>query len=540
MAEERQNCWEFKKCGREQNGINAQEMGVCPAALDDSFDGINSGINAGRICWAVAGTLCEGKTQGTFHVKRQSCVKCDFFKIVGRQEGASDSSTKLLKFLADTSDASFLGELTYKWVKSGERFLVQGGVEETAYIIQEGTCLTVVEKNGYLHPTGHWSRGDIVGIRGLFTGEPREAHVEAETDMQLWVLTKHQIDNISQHNPELLALLTEIVASQFDSKRPVADRKIGKYLATDIIGRGAYSIVYKAVHTDLKMVVAVKMMRHNMVVDSGFLFNFRKEAQIVASLNHESILRVYDFEERYKTVFIVMEYLAGQSLRSLLLRLGKLPQLLAVKYLRQICSGLAYAHDKEIIHRDIHPDNIMVLPDDRIKILDFGLACPVGTEDEQIGGALAYQAPELLEGGRADRQSDIYALGITAFELITGKTPFTAEKIMAIFQDGGQRVLPDPSQFSPDILPELRMVILKACQHDREIRYQNISQLICDLAPLLNRNLLATPSQEEQQNTTITFRYSDKQRQDFDRLLLEFGRRSRELNIELDVFQPQD
>jgi len=182
----------------------------------------------------------------------------------------------------------------------------------------------------------------------------------------------------------------------------------------------------------------------------------------------------------------------------------------------------------------------MVLPDDRIKILDFGLACPVGTEDEQIGGALAYQAPELLEGGRADRQSDIYALGITAFELITGKTPFTAEKIMAIFQDGGQRVLPDPSQFSPGILTELRMVILKACQHDREKRYQNISQLICDLAPLLNRNLLATPSQEEQQNTTITFRYSDKLRQDFDRLLLEFGRRSRELNIEFDVFQPQN
>ena len=541
MREERLNCWEFKKCGREPDGTNVQDMGVCPAALDDSFDGINSGINAGRICWAVAGTLCEGKKQGIFTIKRESCVKCDFFKIVGRQESARDSPTKLLKFLADTTDASFLGELTYKWVKAGERFLVQGVVEDTAYIIEEGTCLTVVEKNGSLHPAGHWSRGDIVGIRGLFTGEPREAHVEAETDMYLWVLNKHQIDNISQHNPELLALITEIVASQFDSKRPVADREIGKYIATHIIGRGAYSIVYKAIHRDLNMVVAIKMMRHNMVVDSEFLLNFRNEAQIIASLNHDSILKVYDFEERYKTVFIVTEYLEGESLRNLLMRLGKIPQLLAVKYILQICNGLAYAHERGIIHRDIHADNIMVLPGDRIKILDFGLACPVGTEDEQIGGMLAYQAPELLEGGRADRQSDIYALGITAFELITGKTPFTTNEIMVIFQGNGQRMVPDPACLVPDILPALRRVILKACRHDKKERYHNITELISDLEPLLNLHYVNTlPQEEQQKSTTITFRCSAKQQQDVNRLLMEFSDRARDLDIDFNVYSIQD
>lgn len=541
MREQKLNCWEFKKCGREQNGKNVQEMGVCPAALDDSFDGINSGKHGGRLCWAVAGTFCEGKKQGGFHVKRESCVRCDFFRMVTRQEGASDGPTKLLKFLTETSDDSFLGELTYRFVKAGERFLVQGAVEDTAYIIQEGTCLTVVEKNGALHPAGHSSRGDIVGIRGLFTGEPREAHVEAETDMHLWVLNKHQIDNISHHNPELLALVTEIVASQFDAKGPVADRKIGKYIATEIIGRGAYSIVYKAVHTDLKMVVAIKMMRHNMVVDSGFLLNFRKEAQIIASLNHESILKVYDFEERYKTVFIITEFLEGESLRNLLARLGRIPQLLAVKYIRQICSGLAYAHEKGIIHRDIHADNIMVLPDDRIKILDFGLACPIGTEDEQIGGTLAYQAPELLEGGQADRRSDIYALGITAFELIAGKIPFTPQEIMEIFQRNGQRVIPDPALFVPGIFPELRRFIIKACHHEREERYQDILDALGELAPLATQHLAAIPSREELENSaTITFRYTDKQREDFNRLMREFSRRSRELDIEFDVFKNQD
>ncbi|GAB6194485.1 hypothetical protein JCM39068_42390 [Desulfocastanea catecholica] len=538
MREQKLNCWEFKKCGREQNGRNVQEMGVCPAALDGSFDEINCGTNGGRICWAVAGTFCEGEKQGAFHTKRQSCVKCDFFSLVSHEEGASDTPAKLLKFLTDTSDASFLGELTYRWVKAGERFLVQGVVEDTAYIIEQGTCLTVVEKNDCLYPAGHWSRGDIVGIRGLFTGEPRESHVEAETDMQLWVLHKHQIDNISQNNPELLSLVTEVVASQFDSKRPVADRQIGKYIATDIIGRGAYSIVYKAIHKDLQMAVAIKMMRHNMVIDSGFLQSFRKEAQIIASLNHENILRVYDFEERYRTVFIVTEYLQGESLRCLFGRLGKIPQLLAINYLQQICNGLAYAHSKDIVHRDINADNIMVLPNDRIKILDFGLACPVGTEDEQIGGTLAYQAPELLEGGQADPCSDVYALGITAFEIITGQLPFTTDEIMTIFQEDGQRVLPDPANFVPDILPELRRIIGIACQHDRKKRYQDVTEVIGDLVPLLNQHVAALPSLKEQQESAIiTFSYSGKQREDLDRLLLEFSRRSRELDIEIQIFK---
>jgi serine/threonine protein kinase len=278
-----------------------------------------------------------------------------------------------------------------------------------------------------------------------------------------------------------------------------------------------------------------------MVVDSEFLLNFRNEAQIIASLNHDCILKVYDFEERYKTVFIVTEYLEGESLRCLLMRLGKIPQLLAVKYILQICNGLAYAHGREIIHRDIHADNIMVLPGDRIKILDFGLACPVGTEDEQIGGMLAYQAPELLDGGKADRQSDIYALGITAFELITGETPFTTNEIMVIFQGNGQRVIPDPACFVPDILPALRRVILKACRHDKHERYHNITELINDLEPLLNLHLVNTlPLEEQHKSTTITFRCSAEQQQDFDRLLMEFSHRARDLGIDFDVYSIQD
>jgi serine/threonine protein kinase len=530
MSDRKLNCWEFKKCGREQNGSNVLELGICPAVLDHSFDGTNGGKNGGRICWAVAGTFCDGEKQGPFYTKRDSCMKCDFFQLVRRQEEESDKPTKLLKSLLDTVDDSFLGELKYISIRAGERFLVQGTRGETAYIIQEGTCLTVVEKNGELYPAGHWGKGDIVGILGLFTGEPSEAHAEAETDMNLWVLNKHQIDNMSRNNPELLSLVTEIVASQFDSKRPVADRKIGKYIATDIIGRGAYSIVYKAIHKDLKMAVAIKMMRHHMVVDQSFLLHFKNEAQIIASLNHDNILKVYDFEERYKTVFIITEYLEGESLQDLLVRLRVIPQMLALKIIYQVCAGLRYAHDKGIVHRDINPANIMVLPDDRVKILDFGLACEIGTEDEQIGGVFAYQAPELLEGSQADQSSDIYALGITAFELVTGKKPFSNKEITEMYQSHKERNLPDPIVYQPDIIPKLREFILKASQHHEKKRYQNAVEAIKALgAENKSPDMLIKKNHEI--STTITLSCEHRQRDDFDRLIEELSRRSNDLNI---------
>ncbi len=534
MEEIKLNCWEFKNCGREPNGRNVLELGVCPAALDHSFDGTNRGMNGGRICWAVAGTFCDGKKQGAFNAKRDSCIKCDFFQLVSRQEGESDKPTKLLKYLLKTVDDSFLDELKYISVKAGERFLVQGTTGDTAYIIQEGTCLTIVEKNGELYPAGHWGRGDIVGILGLFTGEPREAHVEAETDMHLWVLNRHQIDNISRNNPELLSLVTEIVASQFDSKRPVADRKIGKYIATDIIGRGTYSIVYKAIHKDLRMPVAIKMIRHHMVVDQDFLFNFKNEAQIIASLNHENILKIYDIEERYKTLFIVTEFLEGESLQDLLSRLKVIPQLLALKIIYQICGGLRYAHEKGIVHRDINLANIMVLPGDRVKILDFGLACEIGTQDEQIGGAFAYQAPELLEGSQADQRTDIYALGITAFELVTGKKPFSNKEISEMYQTHKERNIPDPIVYKPDIIPELRAFIIKACQHQNKNRYQNVVEAIKALA-VENKILDTLIKKNHEICTTITLSCEHRLQGDFDRLVAEFRRRSSDLNISFSI-----
>ena len=249
-------------CGREPNGEKAEELGVCPASVEGSYDGINFGKNAGRICWAVAGTCCGGKVQGTFADKRNSCVSCDFYNHVQTQEGNSSERQKLLRFFTEEKTKSFLLDVARcRFVKAGERIVKQGEIRDKAYIIQRGSCLVIVEKEGQLHPVDHRVRGDIIGVTSILTKEPQNAHIDAETAVELWEIEGELLKNISEEHPELFEFLTEIVASRFDTKRPVADRLIGKYIASEIIGRGAYSIVYGGVHSGLNMPVTIKMMK---------------------------------------------------------------------------------------------------------------------------------------------------------------------------------------------------------------------------------------------------------------------------------------
>ncbi len=468
-------------CGRQPGGHQIAELGVCPAAEDNSYEGINRGRNAGRFCWAVAGTFCGGKVQGTFADKRSSCLSCPFFNKVRAEEGTANLRTKFLRFISEEADGPVLKNMRYMQIPAGKRFINQGEAADAAYIIQRGTCQLIVEKDGDLHPVDHRAEGDIVGVAAILTGEPRRAHVEAETDMEVWVLNHDQFEHVSSEQPGLLDFLTELVADRFDSGRPIADRSIGKFVATEIIGRGGFSIIYKGMHLELNKPVAIKMMRHHLAMDPDFLRNFRNEAKTIASLNHENIIKVYDIEERYKTVFLIMQFLAGETLSTKLERLNTIQPAAAVHYLIQICSGLQYAHRRGIIHRDINSSNIIIEPDEHLKILDFGLACPIGTQDFSSLGTLAYMAPEQINGDPMDSRTDIYAVGTTAYEMLVGKRPFDADdprklEDMLLHQD-----IPDPTRSITDLPKDLPHFITKSCRRDPDLRYDNMNQALVDL-----------------------------------------------------------
>lgn len=529
------NCWEYKKCGRAPGGKKAKEKGVCPASIDSSFDGINFGKNAGRFCWAVAGTCCGGAVQGTYAEKRDVCTSCDFYQLVQEEEGTIMSDQKFFSLFSELENKQILEKLTCKSVIAGDLIVKQGEVRDTAFIIQNGSCLIIVEKDNEFHPVGHRGRGDILGVESFLTGEPQTYHAEAETNMDLLIFDKKLFDDFNKENPGMVNFLTEIVADQFDSKRPVADRVIGKFIATDIIGRGGFSIVYKGLHEKLNMPVAIKMLRHNLAMDSEFQATFRNEAHIIASLDHENIIKIYDIEERFRTLFIIEELVAGESLRNLLERLGRITVKLAVGFLIQICSGLDYAHGKGIIHRDINPTNIFVKQNDRIKILDFGLACPIGTEDFATFGTAAYMAPEQIESEALDERTDIYSLGITAFEMVVGKKPFSSNDRKTLEKMQLECIIPDPSKLIPNLPIAFSSFIQKACCKDPTERYQNVSDVLKTLENLATElGLKGYDRPPEKFNmSSLIMAYKDQQELDFKNLMDLIYSKANELGIVL-------
>jgi len=529
------NCWEFKKCERQPGGKKVEDFGVCPAAVDSSFNGINNGQNAGRICWAVAGTCCGGKVQGTFAEKRRSCVTCDFYQHVQEQEETSTANQKLLKFFSEDRTGELLLDKTKcRFVRAGERIVNQGEFTDKAYIIKRGSCLVVVEKDGRSHPVDHRGKGDIIGATPILTGEPQMAHVEAETDAELWVVEGSMLDNISAEHPELSDFLTEIVASRFDTTRPIAERKISKYIASDIIGRGAFSIVYSGIHAGLSMPVTIKMMKHDLAMNPEFLASFRNEAKIIAKLNHENIVRVYDIEERYRTVFIIMESLTGTTLDMMLEAVGELPPQRIVHYIIQICKGLHYAHQHGIVHQDIKPANIFILPDDRIKILDFGLACPVGSEN-LLAGTPFYMSPEQVQCFPVDQRSDIYSLGLVVYEMLTGKRPFEGKDQWRVMEMRANSDIPDPASEMPDLPKIMREFVLKACARDPSNRYQDIPEALEALKPLTDNNELNNDRAPKTQRKVRMFYlvYADEQKNGLKEAMDEFNAKVQNLGIEL-------
>jgi serine/threonine protein kinase len=274
------------------------------------------------------------------------------------------------------------------------------------------------------------------------------------------------------------------------------------------------------------------MMKHDMAMRDDFIQNFKNEAKTIAQFNHENIVHVFDFEERFQTLFIVMETLEGTSLRNLLKRMLKLPPMRVLDYLMQICAGLQYAHEKNVVHQDIKPANIFILSNEKIKILDFGLACPCGSEN-LLAGTPFYMSPEQVECLAVDARTDIYALGLTAYEMLTGKRPFPGENAWEVMDLRLKQDIPDPAEIVPHLPEALRKFILKACARDVSQRYQNVGEIIEDLKPLANKLGLKKRgiSTENRKMATMFLLYKDEHQPELNRMMNEFCEKVNELGV---------
>jgi serine/threonine protein kinase len=299
-------------------------------------------------------------------------------------------------------------------------------------------------------------------------------------------MSRERFETLSREYPEFRNFLSEIITQRLSNSRVIADRKIGKYIITEKIDHGGFGIIYKGIHSMLDMPVAVKMLKHDMAMDPDFIEIFRNEAKTIAQLSHPNIIKVYDIEELYKTVFIIMEYLDGMPLNYVIKNTPHLPLSKILDITVSICYGLEYAHKHGVVHQDINPRNIFVESEGQVKVIDFGLACPPGSIDCNFlfPGTIAYISPEQVKGEPVDNRTDIYSLGITVYEMITSETPFPVDDVKKIFNMHLYEDIPDPRPKLPDLPDEIYNFLLKAMRKDPSARYQNVSEILSDLIPL--------------------------------------------------------
>ena len=256
-----------------------------------------------------------------------------------------------------------------------------------------------------------------------------------------------------------------------------------RYEIIDVVGTGGMSTVYRAKDERLKRFVAIKVLKSDYSSDQNFVSKFRAEAQSSAGLTHPNIVSVYDVCEDDGRYFIVMELVEGITLKEYINLNGRLSMSQAIDFSIQIASGLEAAHERHVIHRDIKPQNIIVSKSGNIKVTDFGIAkAATSTTMSTTGiGSVHYISPEQARGGYSDERSDIYSLGITMYEMVTGRVPFEGDTNVAIALMHIQNEMIPPRQLYPDIFPSFEKIILKASQKKPERRYLTAAALIADL-----------------------------------------------------------
>ena len=266
---------------------------------------------------------------------------------------------------------------------------------------------------------------------------------------------------------------------------PLTGQQLGKYRILEPLGSGGMARVYRAYHATLDRYVAIKVLRSDLVEDSTFLSRFRQEAQTVAALRHPNIIQVFDFDVEDDFYYMVMELLDGDSLHTRLndyrIRRRQMSYGEMARILLNVLDGLAYAHAEGMIHRDLKPANILLTKKGEAVLADFGIAQIIGSTQHTVSGALLgtlnYMAPEQGLKGTCDARSDIYAMGIIFYEMLTQQPPYRADTPLAILMKHVNDPLPIPHQIDPAIPVALERVVLKALAKEPDDRYQTAVEM---------------------------------------------------------------
>ncbi len=401
----------------------------------------------------------------------------------------------------------------------GQQILTQGEPGEHMFVLESGKVRIVVRNADKVVIFEKIVEAPaIFGEMALITKEPRTATISAEEPVQCLRIGKPALTELFLRHPKTGVFLTRLVGERLMETSGI--RKVGKYEVVGRLGSGGVATVFEARHPSLGTPVALKMLSHALVFDQTFSDHFDEEARLVASLDHDNIVRVLDIEHAYGTKFIVMEKLTGDLLESLIDNGPQLEWQNARRILREICGALAYSHAHGLIHRDIKPANVFLLADGKVKLLDFGIATqPGGTTGGKIIGTPYYMSPEQICNLPVDGRSDLYSLGILAYELLARELPFDGETLPELLGKHIQEPLPEIRDLVPTIPDDLREFIRRACAKRPEDRFQSCKEAQAYLKaaaemPVLNKFAMSA----------LTVTYHTAKRELVERVLAEASR----------------
>ncbi|HEY3826880.1 MAG TPA: serine/threonine-protein kinase, partial [Bryobacteraceae bacterium] len=258
------------------------------------------------------------------------------------------------------------------------------------------------------------------------------------------------------------------------------------YRIESLVARSGMASIFRATDTLNNRTVAIKIPHPEMEADAALFERFQREREIGEKLDHPGVMKVFHDDKRSR-VYMVMEWVEGELLRKLMSGAGKFPPERAARITARICEALDYIHSHGVVHRDMKPENIMVDPEDRIKLIDFGIAGNEGSRRltfanlSSVMGTPDYISPEQVKGKRGDGRSDIYAMGIMLYEMLTGKVPFTGNNAFLIMNDRLLNSPVPPREVNPNISPALQEIIYRAMERDPKNRYATAREFVWDL-----------------------------------------------------------
>jgi CRP-like cAMP-binding protein len=381
----------------------------------------------------------------------------------------SELPPELRKQLAEVSSERVLS--------AGDLLVRQGDPTESLILLVEGTIqVNVDDENDNNHVLNTLSPPALIGEIGIFTGQPRTAHVVAIDAVRVLEIHVDQFLEIARQFPAINSLISQQVALRIGT----ADRDVlcGKTIRGFQIkrrcGRGSMGVVYEAREVDQDEYVALKMMRHDLVYNPEAMHRFQREADILKQIDHPHCVKLLDNFPALNTIFLVLEYCDGPSLASIIKSDAPLPIEKTRRITSQLASALAHAHRLGIIHRDIKPANVLLSKEGMVKLADFGLArdliSSVLTSVGQIVGTPRYMADEQLTGGAIDSRTDVYALGCTVYEMITGHPLFTANDLLSLLRQKATWSMSELDELEASVPADLYQLLQQSLSPDPQER----------------------------------------------------------------------